>query len=130
MIPALPGSAETPAPALHARRCVRHPAREAVARCPGCGGSFCRECVVEHGDRLLCATCLARELAATAAGRRRARRLLPAAGRALALGAGALTLWLVFYGLGSALLRTPPAFHDGTIWQNADQPAGKTEDAP
>jgi hypothetical protein len=86
--------------------------------------------VVEHGDRLLCATCLARELAAIAAANRRARRLLPAAGRALALGAGILGLWLMFYGLGSALLRIPPALHDGTIWQHADQPAGETEGKP
>jgi hypothetical protein len=29
-----------------------------VARCPECRRFYCRECVTEHDDRLLCASCL------------------------------------------------------------------------
>jgi hypothetical protein len=43
---------------LH-QRCRRHAHREAVARCPGCGHTFCRECITEHGDQVRCIDCLA-----------------------------------------------------------------------
>ena len=43
---------------LSLQRCRNHAEREAVARCPGCGHHFCRECVTEHDDRILCAACL------------------------------------------------------------------------
>ena len=98
---------------LHARRCVRHPAREAAARCPGCGEFFCRECVVEHDGKLLCATCVAR---AAEAGKRRSQRR--AAMRRAAVTAGAaIMLWMLFYAGGALLVKIPPDFHDGTIWK-------------
>ena len=40
------------------QRCFNHAAREAVARCPACGHYFCRECITEHDDRVICAACL------------------------------------------------------------------------
>jgi hypothetical protein len=98
---------------LHARRCARHPAREAAARCPGCGEFFCRECVVEHAGRLLCANCLARSEANS--GRR--QRRFAAVGRALAAAVGALALWVAFYCAGAVLLKLPPDFHEGTVWK-------------
>jgi hypothetical protein len=49
-----------PAATLRQRRCDNHPQREASARCPECGRFFCRECITEHDDRVLCASCLAR----------------------------------------------------------------------
>ncbi len=98
---------------LHARRCVRHAAREAAARCPGCGEFFCRECVVEHDGRLLCATCLAR----AAAGRRSGRQRLAVIRRAATTIVATLVLWLLFYGVGAFLVRIPPDVHDGTIWK-------------
>jgi hypothetical protein len=105
---------------LHARRCARHAAREAAARCPGCGEFFCRECVVEHGGRLLCAACLARTTVANA---RRGERL--AALRRLAgTAGGALALWLVFYWVGALLVKIPPDFHDGTIWKKLVERSG------
>jgi len=119
-----------PMPAVRARRCARHTEREAVARCPACGGAFCRECVVEHGGRLLCAACLAKEAAEAAAAARPAPQRLPAAGRALGLATGGLALWLLFYALGALLLKIPPAFHDGAIWQHPDQASDQPEDAP
>lgn len=39
------------------QRCFNHGSREAAARCPECRRHFCRECVTEHEDRLLCASC-------------------------------------------------------------------------
>jgi hypothetical protein len=97
---------------IHAQRCARHPEREAAARCPACGGFFCRECVVEHDGRLLCAACLAKQ--EDAGGPRRGRR--QAVRRQLALAAAVFAAGLVFYSLGSLLLSVPPDFHEGTVW--------------
>jgi hypothetical protein len=86
---------------LRAMRCARHAERDAAARCPACGGFFCRECVVDHGGRLLCASCLAREVTPeSAAVRRRWARL-----RGLASIAAAVTLlWTVFFCSGELYL--------------------------
>lgn len=98
---------------LHARRCARHPEREAAARCPGCGGFFCRECVVEHDGKLLCAACLGRAAAAT----ERRRQRLATVREAAKLLAGTLVLWLLFYSGGALLEKLPREFHDGTVWK-------------
>jgi hypothetical protein len=45
---------------LRHARCLFHPLREAAARCPHCGGTFCRECVTDEDDRLACPPCLRR----------------------------------------------------------------------
>lgn len=116
--PAIP---MTPGVQLHARRCVRHPSREAAARCPGCGEFFCRECVVEHDGRLLCSSCLAR----IAARSERRRERLAALRRAGAATFGTLALWLVFYAIGALLLRIPPDFHDGTVWKKMVERTGE-----
>lgn len=34
--------------------------REAAARCPHCGGTFCRECVTDEEGQLACPPCLRR----------------------------------------------------------------------
>ncbi|MCC5843346.1 MAG: rhomboid family protein [Verrucomicrobia bacterium] len=44
-------------------RCRNHADREAVARCPECGHTFCRECIVEHEGRMICKECLEKLLA-------------------------------------------------------------------
>ena len=82
-------------------------------RCPGCREFFCRECVVEHAGRLLCAGCLAR---AGAANERRHQRFA-ALRRAAAAAGGVLALWLIFYWVGALLVTIPPDYHDGTIWK-------------
>lgn len=102
---------------IAARKCVRHPVREAVARCPSCNEHFCRECVVEHEGVLLCAVCLARE----AAGKIPLKK--PAAaqiGKTILTLACVLLLWVVFYGFGQFLKTIPPAVHEGTIWRTKD----------
>ncbi len=101
-------------PQLHARRCVRHSTREAAVRCPACGEFFCRECVVEHAGKFLCASCLAKR-SATGSKRRQVR--WAAVRRVLRASAGAVMVWILFYWLGDLLLRVPLDVHDGTIWK-------------
>jgi hypothetical protein len=57
--PAALYSLPTAAGLRHAR-CLFHPLREAAARCPHCGGTFCRECVTDEDDKLACPPCLRR----------------------------------------------------------------------
>jgi len=98
------------------RQCLNHSGREAVARCPECGHFYCRECIAEHEDRVICAACLRKMLRATV---RRDR----SAGTWLARGAGlcfSLALgWTAFYLVGKILLSIPVNVHDGTLWQTS-----------
>lgn len=110
---ALPPALPTGAPRLHTRRCARHTAREAAARCPACGEFFCRECIVEHDGKLLCSACLAKQTGATA----RRRERLAGIRRGLRTAGGILALWLTFYSIGSLLKKIPPDLHDGTVWR-------------
>jgi hypothetical protein len=99
-------------PALTHQRCFHHSLREAVARCPECRHFYCRECITEHDDRVICANCL-RKLAVSAEdGRKSFAWLMPA----LQCAAGLVILWVVFYFFGATLLSIPSSFHEGTIW--------------
>ena len=101
-------------PSLPPRKsCFLHPAREAAARCMGCGEMFCRECVSEHELRMLCAACLKRETSKSARPKRRRLRV-PAA--PLQLLCGVLLLWFTLYLVGKLLTAIPSSFHDGTLW--------------
>ena len=98
---------------LACQRCRNHAEREAVARCPTCNQFFCRECITEHDDRVICANCL-RRLSHVPLRQR------PAYVRAVRLGQGLLGLmlvWFFFYLLGESLLALPTSFHEGTLWQ-------------
>ncbi|NQT92245.1 MAG: rhomboid family protein [Lentisphaerae bacterium] len=96
------------------QKCSNHPGREAVARCPVCERFFCRECVTEHEDRVICARCLARQ------SRARARSESPIGSLFLAIrvASATLVLCLLFYYLGQGLLRLPSAFHEGALWRD------------
>lgn len=83
-----------------------------MARCPQCQRFFCRECVTEHDDRVICASCLAKIAAAAKETRSRFR----AVSTLLGCVAGVLLAWIVFYGIGQALLAMPSSFHEGTVW--------------
>ena len=120
MNPPLATIASSGATGLHTRRCARHATREAAARCPACGEFFCRECVVEHHGKLLCAACLAKR---TAVVEHRRQRWLGVR-RAVRLAAGAVALWLVFYWIGALLLKVPPEMHDGTVWKKLAEGPG------
>ncbi|HUL31997.1 MAG TPA: rhomboid family protein [Thermodesulfobacteriota bacterium] len=93
-------------------RCFNHASREAVARCPECGRFFCRECISEHDDRVICSFCLKRLGTKPKRGYRLAR-LVPL----IPILLGVLLLWSSFYLLGKALLTIPSSFHEMTIGQ-------------
>jgi hypothetical protein len=96
------------------QRCFNHQTREAVARCPGCGRFFCRECITEYEDRVLCATCLA----SISASQSTAFKPFKIIRIVFQCGLGVITAWLFFYYLGRILLTLPDAFHNGTLWQS------------
>jgi hypothetical protein len=98
--------------ALIHQRCFIHGQREAAVRCPECQRFFCRECVTEHDDRLLCASCLKKTLAGPAASRARLRVLV----RLAACAGGFFVAWMFFYFMGRTLLSIPTSFHEGTLW--------------
>jgi hypothetical protein len=97
---------------LSARRCLRHPQREAVALCPACEKFFCRECISEHKGRILCSRCLS----AAIAPKRRSRRILKGFVELVAAGLGLMLIWLLFFYFGQMLLALPSSFHEGTLW--------------
>lgn len=95
------------------QRCFRHGDREAAARCPECGRFFCRECITEHEDRVLCVACLESRTARDAVSSQRFSGF-----KRIAQGAaGVFLTWLFFYYLGRILLLLPTAFHEGTLWK-------------
>lgn len=100
--------------AVRHQKCFLHLQREAVARCPQCGRFYCRECVTEHEDRLLCAACLAKVTASGKPSRARLRVLL----LVFEFLAGFLICWLCFYYAGRWLVSLPDSFHQGTLWED------------
>ena len=112
--------------ALRNQVCLNHPAREAIARCPSCGFFFCRECITEHDERILCASCLKRQTAPV----ERPRRSLAPLGRAFAALSGVVLAWLFFYLIGRILLATPTQFHEGTLWKSTVESAVDQGESP
>jgi hypothetical protein len=98
-------------PVVH-ERCFNHAFREAVARCPECARSFCRECITEHDDRVLCAACLARIARQDHPPRSFVRHLARATGVLL----GLLVAWGFFLLLGGWISSLPDDFHVHTLW--------------
>jgi len=84
-----------------------------VARCRLCGRSFCRECVVEHEGRLICAGCLREGAGGESERRGNWWGWLVVAGQ---WGCSLAGLWLLFYGVALVLRRIPSDIHDGLIW--------------
>jgi len=98
---------------LAQKRCKNHPDREAVARCPECGLFYCRECITEHEDRVLCTTCLKEvQLRHSLVF---SRLKFPFA--VLQFLIAVCVIWLLFYYVGHLLLLIPSSFHEGTFWQ-------------
>lgn len=101
--------------ALIHQRCYHHGLREAVARCPECRRFFCRECITEHDQRMVCAECLAKARPV----RTTSFSAWSGIGSSIAWIMGLCVGFLFFYGVGRFLLTVPPAYHDGTIWRRA-----------
>ena len=100
-------------PDLTHQRCFNHMLREAVARCPECDRFFCRECITEHADQVLCASCLSKRLQPAAQGSHRFQWIFRCAHFFL----GLIILYVIFYYLSQVLLALPTSFHEGTLWQ-------------
>lgn len=100
---------------LSQQRCFNHFQREAVARCLECGQFYCRECIAEHDDRIVCAACLAKLAAQPKLSRRRMAGFF----RICAGAGGVLLLWFFFYLAGEGLLAIPSSFHEGTLWRES-----------
>ena len=98
---------------LSFQRCFNHADREAAARCPECGRFFCRECVTEHDNRVLCAACL-KQLVRVPLLRRPA---LVAVFRVAQCAFGAVLAWFFFFVVGQTLARLPESFHENTLWK-------------
>ncbi len=97
------------------QRCFNHAAREAVARCPECKRFFCRECVTEHDDRVVCAACLR----GLTDGRSVPRHRLTRFARVAQLVASLLIAWFFFFLLGEILVRLPDSFHKDMLWRGS-----------
>jgi len=98
---------------LSVQPCLNHGQREAAARCPECGHFFCRECITEHEDRVICAACLKK----TARTEKKQGRGAAVLARLVSVVFGVFTAWLAFYWVGRILLSIPADFHDGTLWK-------------
>jgi hypothetical protein len=103
-------------PGLSQQRCFQHSLREAVARCPECRRFYCRECVTEHDDRLLCAACI-KKLANVPLTQ---RNLFVHALRIVQVAFGLFVTIAFFYTVGRQLLAIPSTFHDGSVWRTID----------
>jgi hypothetical protein len=100
-------------PSLTQQRCFNHAVREAVARCPECKQFFCRECVTEHDDRVLCASCLKKLTRKPLVQRFALARLLSVAQCIF----GLLIACFFFFLIGRSLVNLPDSFHEGMLWQ-------------
>lgn len=100
-------------PSLIHERCFNHAHREAVARCPDCRRYYCRECITEHEDRVICAACLGRLAGKTLS----PRRGILGIRRTLQLLFGVFTAWVFFYWLGAQLLSITSAVHESSVWR-------------
>lgn len=95
------------------QRCFNHGNREAAARCPECRQHFCRECITEHDDRVLCTACL-KKLVKRSTSRRSAFSMLLRLGQCVI---GLVVAWFFFFLVGETLLRLPASFHSTDVWK-------------
>jgi hypothetical protein len=97
------------------QRCHHHQFREAVAQCPECARFFCRECITEHADKVLCASCLGKKSGPDGANLNRFKWFF----RPIHLLLGLMLMYILFYYLAQCLLAFPSSFHEGTLWQSS-----------
>jgi len=94
------------------QRCRNHIHREAAARCPECQRFFCRECITEHDDRVICSSCLAQ---LTGGSEKHASRM-GAVVQLIQIAVGLAIVWSCFYMMGRGLLFVPSEFHEQSLW--------------
>ncbi len=98
---------------LLAKRCHVHLDREAAARCPECRQFYCRECVTEHDDIVICTACLKKQTL----DQEKQGWSLGFILRGFAGLVGAVLCWICFLWVGKILLAIPSEFHDGELWR-------------
>jgi len=98
--------------------CKNHPEREASAKCPECGSSFCRECITEHDFRMICAGCLAGRKAQIIEKRSEKRRWHFPLVSGIQYIVAIFVVWFVFYLIARALLAIPADMHEGKFFEN------------
>lgn len=96
------------------QRCWNHEAREAAARCPECARFFCRECVTEFDDRILCSGCLQRLVQPA---KKKSGSIFAATLGFGGAAVGLLTAWICFYLAGRVLVSIPSEFHGEALWE-------------
>lgn len=96
------------------QKCFIHGQREAVAVCLDCHRTFCRECITEHQDRVICSSCLKKASRPPLIQR---LRLIGFLGDVVQGLCGLLIVWMCLYGLGRLLLQLPSSFHEGSLWE-------------
>ena len=92
----------SPTPDLRSLRCQIHGEREGVAKCGGCSYFYCRECIVEHEEQMICATCLLtqQEPETDTSKRNRLKGIVRLTGSSLAV----LVSWAFFILMGRLLI--------------------------
>jgi uncharacterized paraquat-inducible protein A len=94
---------------LRKRKCANHASREAVARCPECKKDFCRECITEHNNKMLCTNCL-QEITRKKDAK---KKKLAALFTIVLFFLGMLISYYFFLGVASMLSEMPDQFHNG-----------------
>ena len=99
---------------LHQSRCLNHPDREAIARCPECKHYFCQECITEHDHRILCAACIKKLVGKTKQKKKKRSFLHTLKPLALTFRIilSLFLLLLFFYTIGWILLQNMDSFHN------------------
>ncbi len=93
-------------------KCYNHASREAVARCPQCSHYFCRECITEHDDVIMCAICLEKASNST----KQKGHFLSHLIVVMLCSFSFFVLWLIFYYFGQQINAIPDGFHKETLW--------------
>jgi hypothetical protein len=93
------------------RRCRNHFERQAACRCPSCGFDFCRECVTEHDERLLCSRCVAQ--LETPSARPSRTKSIQAIAQCVA---GVTAAWLFFFLAGELTSMVVSPSHEVRAW--------------
>jgi len=96
------------------QRCFNHASREASGQCLSCERFYCRECLIDHQDRLICASCLRASVKPALTRRPLFRGTI----RLIQGTTGLVLTWGLFYLFGKCLLLLPSSFHEGNLWQD------------
>ena len=99
------------------KRCFNHISREAAACCPVCKRFFCRECITEHDDRVICSSCLGKKVSI----KKDPKTAITVLKSILYFTIGFFIIWIFFFIMGKSLLSLPDTFHKGTMWKSIMQ---------